>query len=92
MLGHRICGVKPFKAMTIRLSADQSEELDTIAAVDGQPLAHVIRSAIAGHIEQRKRDAAFQDSLRQRIEREAANAAERQAVVRSSRAPSRRTY
>ena len=56
--------------MTIRLSADQSEELDTIAAVDGQPVSHVIRSAIAEHIEERKRDAAFQDMLRQRIERE----------------------
>ncbi len=56
--------------MTIRLSADQSEELDTIAAVDGQPIAHVIRSAIAEHIEGRKRDTAFQGMLRQRIERE----------------------
>ena len=61
--------MKPVKAMTIRLSADQSEELDTIAAVDGQPVSHVIRSAIAEHIEERKRDAAFQDMLRQRIER-----------------------
>ena len=56
--------------MTIRLSADQSEELNTIAAVDGQPVSHVIRSAISEHIEERKRDAAFQDMLRQRIERE----------------------
>ena len=56
--------------MTIRLSADQSEELDTIAAVDGQPISHVIRSAIAEHIEGRKRDAAFQAVLRQRIGRE----------------------
>ena len=61
--------MRPVKAMTIRLSADQSEELDTIAAVDGQPISHVIRSAIAGHIEERKRDAAFQDMLRERIER-----------------------
>ena len=61
--------MKPFKAMTIRLSADQSEELDTIAAVDGRPISHVIRSAIAGHIEERKRDATFQDILRQRIDR-----------------------
>ena len=53
----------------IRLSADQSEELDTIAAVDGQPISQVIRSAITEHIEERKRDAAFQDMLRQRIER-----------------------
>ena len=56
--------------MTIRLSADQSDELDTIAAVDGQPISHVIRSAIAEHIEGRKRDGAFRDMLRQRIERE----------------------
>lgn len=66
----RIGSMKPFKAMTIRLSADQSEELDTVAAVDGQPISHVIRSAIAEHIEGRKRDAEFQEMLRQRIERE----------------------
>ena len=64
-----ICDMKPAKAMTIRLSADQSEELNTIAAVDGQPISQVIRSAITEHIEERKRDAAFQDMLRQRIER-----------------------
>ena len=58
-----------FKAMTIRLSADQAEELNTVAAVDGQPISQVIRLAIAGHIEERKRDGVFQDSLRQRIER-----------------------
>ena len=61
--------MKPVKAMTIRLSADQSEQLDTIAAVDGQPVSQVIRSAIAEHIEERKRDTAFQDMLRERIER-----------------------
>ena len=64
-----IGNMKPIKAMTIRLSADLSEELDTIAAVDDQPVSHVIRSAIAEHIEDRKRDGAFQDILRQRIER-----------------------
>ena len=61
--------MKPLKTMTIRLSADQAEELNTIAAVDGQPVSQVIRQAIAGHIEERKRDDVFQDSLRQRIER-----------------------
>ena len=65
----RIGNMKPIKAMTIRLSADLSEALDTIAAVDDQPVSHVIRSAIAEHIEERKRDTAFQDILRQRIER-----------------------
>ena len=61
--------MKSVKAMTIRLSADQSEELNTVAAVDGQPVSHVIRSAISEHIKERKSDAAFQDSLRQRIMR-----------------------
>ena len=61
--------MKTIKTMTIRLSADQAEELNVIAAVDGQPISQVIRLAIAGHIEERKRDGGFQDSLRQRIER-----------------------
>lgn len=61
--------MKPIKTMTIRLSAEQADELNTIAAVDGQPISQVIRLAIAEHIEERKRDDAFQASLRQRIER-----------------------
>ena len=55
--------------MTIRLSADQAEELNVVAAVAGQPVSEVIRMAIADHIKERKRDDAFQDSLRQRIDR-----------------------
>ena len=62
--------MKPVKAMTIRLSVDQAEQLDLIAAVDGQPVSNVIRAAIAGHIENRKNDGAFQEGLRQRIDRE----------------------
>ena len=61
--------MKPIKTMTIRLSAEQAEELNVIADVDGKPISQVIRSAIAGHIEERKRDDAFQDNLRQRIQR-----------------------
>ena len=56
------------KAMTIRLPADQAEALDTVAAVDGQPVSQVIRMAIAHHIEERKQDAEFQHGLRHRIE------------------------
>lgn len=56
--------------MTIRLSADQAEQLNVVAAVDGQPVSQVIRRAIAGHIKERKEDDAFQDNLRQRIDRE----------------------
>ena len=56
--------------MTIRLSAEQAEELNTVAAVDGQPVSQVIRLAIEGHIEQRKRDTEFKHGLRQRIQRQ----------------------
>ena len=61
--------MKRVKTMTIRLSADQAEELNMVAAVDGRPVSHVIRKAIAGHIEERKQDSAFQHSLRKRIHR-----------------------
>lgn len=55
--------------MTIRLSADQAEQLETIATVDNQPISEVIRAAIAEHIENRKKDARFKDGLKERIER-----------------------
>ena len=61
--------MKPAKAMTIRLSAEQAEELQTVATVDNRPISEVIRAAIAEHIRERKRDSQFQDGLRQRIER-----------------------
>jgi predicted DNA-binding protein len=57
------------KAMTIRLEAEQAEQLETVAAVEGRPVSEVIRTAIAGHISQRSEDRDFQDGLRARIER-----------------------
>ncbi|MBA3688513.1 MAG: hypothetical protein H0W81_06770 [Chloroflexi bacterium] len=61
--------MKQQKAMTIRLSADQAQELETVATVDNQPVSEVIRAAIAEHIENRRKDAGFQDGLKDRIER-----------------------
>lgn len=61
--------MKDARAMTIRLASEQAEELDLVAAVDNQPVAEVIRAAIAEHIANRKQDTEFQDGLRQRIER-----------------------
>ena len=55
--------------MTIRLSADQSEALDMVATIDGQSVSQVIRAAIDEHIEERKSDTWFQESLRKRIVR-----------------------
>lgn len=61
--------MKPAKAMTVRLSADQAELLETVAAVDDQPVSEVIRAAISHHIETRRQDTDFQDNLKRRIER-----------------------
>lgn len=61
--------MKSAKAMTIRLSSDQAEALETVATVEDKPVSEVIRAAISEHIEKRKKDPAFQDSLKGRIER-----------------------
>lgn len=61
--------MKPAKALTIRLSADQAEQLETVARIDDQPISEVIRAAINEHIEKRKKDRRFKDGLRDRIER-----------------------
>lgn len=61
--------MKPDKAMTVRLSADQAEALETVATVEDRPISEVIRAAIAEHIEKRRHDPQFQDSLKDRIDR-----------------------
>jgi predicted transcriptional regulator len=61
--------MKPAKAMTIRLSADQAEALETVATVDNRPVSEVIRTAIAEHIETRKKDQEFREGLKNRIGR-----------------------
>jgi predicted transcriptional regulator len=61
--------MKPAKSMTIRLSADQAELLETVASVEQRPVSEVIRSAIDEHIAQRRSDAAFKEGLKSRIER-----------------------
>jgi len=57
------------RALTVRLSPEQAEELELVAAVARQPVSEIIRSAIAEHIETRKQDKAFRKGLRARIER-----------------------
>jgi len=60
---------RPQKALTIRLSHEQAEELELVAAVEQQPVSEVIRSAIAEHIANRKQDKTFRKDLMDRIER-----------------------
>lgn len=55
--------------MTIRLSEEQADQLETVASVENQPVSEVIRAAIASHIDAVSQDDAFQRGLRERIER-----------------------
>lgn len=64
-----IRSMKPAKSMTIRLSADQAEALETVASVEELAISEVIRAAITKHIESKKQDPSFQDGLRQRLDR-----------------------
>jgi predicted DNA-binding protein len=61
--------MKPVKAMTIRLTTEQAEALETVASVEERPVSEVIRAAIEEHIDSRKKDPAFQDSLKGRLAR-----------------------
>lgn len=55
--------------MTIRLSAEQAEQLETVASVENQPVSDVIRAAISSHIAAVSKSDHFQAGLRERIER-----------------------
>lgn len=61
--------MKPAKAMTIRLSAEQAEALETVATVEDRAVSDVIRAAIEEHIQTRRKDPSFQQGLKERIER-----------------------
>jgi predicted DNA-binding protein len=61
--------MKPVKAMTIRLSAEQADALETVATVENRAVSDIVRAAITEHIEKCRRDPEFQDSLRNRLDR-----------------------
>jgi hypothetical protein len=56
------------RVTTIRQPADQADEVDFIARVDGIPASELIREAIAAHLAARRADPEFQARLRQRME------------------------
>lgn len=55
------------KVTTIRQSPEQAAELEAVARVEGVPVAEVIRTAIADHIEARRNDPAFRERLQRRL-------------------------
>jgi predicted DNA-binding protein len=60
------------KVTTIRQSPEQAAELEAIARVEGVPVAEVIRTAIAEHIEARRNDPAFRERLQRRLKEDQA--------------------
>ena len=60
---------KETKSFTLRLPAPLAEELATVADIDSVPVQQAVRDAIAGHIEARRKDRAFQERLRASADR-----------------------
>jgi predicted transcriptional regulator len=51
------------KAMTLRLSGELHERLAAMAEVEGEPIAEVVRRAVADHVDRRRRDPEFRAKL-----------------------------
>ena len=64
------------KVTTIRQPADQADDLEFVARVDGVPASEVVRDAIAAHLAARRADPEFQARLKERM------AADRQILKR----------
>jgi post-segregation antitoxin (ccd killing protein) len=58
------------KNMTLRLTADQADELEAVARAEGISVSDTVREAIAEHIERKRRDKAFRERLRAVMERD----------------------
>jgi Arc/MetJ-type ribon-helix-helix transcriptional regulator len=61
--------VAEMTAMTIRLPAELAEDIHLIAECDGEPTSEAIRSALYAWVEQRRKDPAFQEALRNLLAR-----------------------
>ena len=57
------------KAMTLRLSAEQADELKAVADADGVSVTEAVRQAIDDHIAARAADEEFRARLAASIER-----------------------
>lgn len=57
------------KARTVRLPADQAENLEAIAGIDDVSVNEEIRRAIDAHIEARRADPEFRRRLHASVER-----------------------
>jgi post-segregation antitoxin (ccd killing protein) len=58
------------KNMTLRLTADQADELEAVARAESITVSEAVREAIAEHIERKRKDKAFRERLRAVVERD----------------------
>jgi len=58
------------KNMTLRLSADQADELEAVARAEGISVSDAVREAITEHIERKRKDEVFRDRLRAVMDRD----------------------
>ena len=59
------------KTMTLRLSDEQAEKLETLARVEGIPVSAAVRDAIDQRIDARRKDKVFQERLERMVEENA---------------------
>jgi predicted transcriptional regulator len=57
------------KNMTLRLDRELADRIQAIAEVEGQSVTTVVRTAIADHVEQRRRDPQFQRLLAESMQK-----------------------
>jgi hypothetical protein len=60
------------KTMTLRLDDERAATLELVAKADNHTITEAVRAAIDTHIEDRRRDKAFVERLRQRHQQEQA--------------------
>ena len=58
------------KNMTLRLPAEQADELEAVARAEGISVSDAVREAIAEHIARKRKDRAFRERLRAVVERD----------------------
>jgi hypothetical protein len=58
------------KNMTLRLTAEQADELEVVARAEGISVSDAVREAIAEHIDRKRKDKAFRERLRTVMERD----------------------
>ncbi len=58
------------KSMTLRLSAEQADELEAVARAEGISVSDAVREAITEHIDRKRKDKAFRERLRAVMDRD----------------------